>query len=139
MPHQDYDALRAEQRREHDPLTFTLFGHLYTCAPAPSLGDTFELMDAPEPMDNEAEALRALCRYIRRMVVPTDQAHWDQATYKLDIDDLPLLMAISVDLLEQYANRPTVPPSESSDGRPGTGPSANEQPAETTGGAASTP
>lgn len=141
MPHQDYDALRAELRRDvnDDPLTFTLFGHLYTCAPAPSLGDSFDLMDAPEPMNDEPEAVRALCRFIRRMLIEPDKIHWDQATYKLDGRDGPLIIAIGVDLTEQYANRPTEPPSGSSDGRPGTGAKSNAPPASTPGPAAPTP
>jgi hypothetical protein len=125
--HRDYDALRAEIEREHSPLTFTLFGHTYTTVTAPRLGDTFDLMDAPEPVgETEQEAVRALARFIRKMLVPEDRPRWDEALYRLGPEHGELVVRIATDMAEQYLARPTEPPSGSSSGRDGTGENSSE-------------
>lgn len=140
MPHQDFDALRRELEREHDPFTFALFGETYTTVTSPSIGDTLDLHAAPEYVgDTEEEAVLALCRFIRRMLDKDDQPRWDQALYQLRSEHGPLIMAIGAQLAEVYLNRPTGPPEESSSGRPGTGQSSSPQPASADGGRASTP
>jgi hypothetical protein len=114
----DYDAARAEMERATDPLRFILCGHTFTTVAAPRLGDTFELMDAPEPVgDTEEEAVRALSRFIRRSLIEVDRPKWDEVLYQLGPEHGPLIIRIGTDLAEQYLARPTEPPSESSSGR----------------------
>lgn len=135
--HRDYDALRAEIERQHDPLTFTLFGHKFTTVTAPRLGDVFDLLDAPEPVgETEQEAVRALARFIRKMLIPEDRPHWDEALYRLGPEHAELIVRVGTDLAEQYLARPTEPPDESSSGRPGTGESSSEPHDVTAGGTA---
>lgn len=140
MPHKDFDALRRDLEREHDPLTFTLCGELFTTVTSPRLGDTFDLMDAPEPLgETEEQAVRALCRFIRKMLRDEDRPRWDGVLFKLGPEHGRLIVEIGLELVEQYTNRPTVPPSESSDGRPSTGERSSGQPDEKPSTAASTP
>jgi len=118
VPTVDYDAARAEMERDDDPLHFTLCGETFTTVAAPRLGDTFDLMDAPEPIgDTEQEATRALSNFIRRCLVEADRPKWDQVLYKLGPEHGALIIQIGTDLAEQYLARPTEPPSESSSGR----------------------
>lgn len=122
MPHRDFDAMRAELTREHEPTTFALLGHTFTCVLAPRLADTFDLMDAPEPVGaNEAEGVRALCRFIRRLLIAEDRPRWDAALRELGPEDGAVIVELATWLVQEFVQRPFGPPSSSSDGPPGTG------------------
>lgn len=122
MAHRDFDALRAETQREFDPITFTLFGQTFTCVNSPRLADTFDLMDAPEiTPQNEAQAVRHLARYIRKMLIPEDQSRWDQALQALGMEDAHVVIELGTFLAQEYSRRPFGQPSSSSDGPSGTG------------------
>lgn len=132
MPHKDYDAVAASIQRRQEPLTFTFCGTLFTTAPTPTLGDTFDLLDAPEieigDLSNESRNCRVLASFIRSMLVDeAEKEKWDKVLYTARLELLPVLMLITNDLVEQYSARPTSPPVESPSTSPGPGPKRSQR------------
>lgn len=123
MPHQSFGAVRQGAQREPITFDFGLFGEeTFTVVPDPSLGDTFDLHDAPEPdPKNPLEAVRVLGRFIRRMLPPEDRPRFDAALYRIPSSHSHLIIDCA-----QWITRQTVPfasaPAESfSGGRRSTG------------------
>ena len=95
----------------------------FTVAMEPSLGDTFGLMDAPEPTpENEAQAVRALARFLERMIVPEERERFRALLYRLPRGQgSALLMEVAVRLVERVTGFPSEPSSSSAAGRRATG------------------
>lgn len=129
MPHRDFDVARRSWDVDRDPVTFALAGETFTVVPDPSLGDTFDLADAPDisaddfdpdrPADTQL--IRVLTRFLRRMIPPDDRARFDAALYKVPARHSGVIIEINAWITEQVIARPTVPPSSSSSGRQTTG------------------
>lgn len=136
MAHRSFGTVRAAVEREAVTFDFGLFGEeTFTVIPEPSLGDTFELYDAPEPAPgHELAAARVLARFIRRMLVPEDRQRFDAALFRIPVTE----MAVVIDCAEWIARRvmpfPSEPPTTSSGGRPPTttGDGSSPSPAGTT-------
>lgn len=127
-----FDAARAERRRHVDPLSFVLGGETFTCIPAPTLADTFDLADAPEPdLANLTELgqVRALVGFIDRLLVDTDRARFaDLLARRADPIDPLDVVHLGAQLAEAYAGRPTQPSSASGGGRRRTGRRSSSKP-----------
>lgn len=130
-PHRDFDAARAERAREADPVSFTLGGERFTCVVEPTLADTFALMDAPEPVDNESAAVHAILRFAGNLVVPADRARWAKMVkaQKRGKTRTPVspadIIELGVWLASEFTGRPSRPSSDLSAGRASTGPISN--------------
>lgn len=123
MPHQSFGAVRTQAERE--PVTFD-FGmydeHRFTVIPEPSLGDTFDLYDAPEPTpETMLDAARVCARFIRRMIVAEDRARFDEALVRIPASHAHLIVDACRYISEQVIGRPTEPLLSSSDGQRDTG------------------
>lgn len=138
--HRDFDAARraytATAGGLADPVTFALAGETFTCLPDPTLGDTFDLADAPD-IDVETwdsgnrvhmDLVRTLSAFIRRMLPPDDRPRYEAALYRVPVTHMPVIIDIAGYITEQVVNRPTVPPDDSSSGRPPTGDDSNSEP-----------
>jgi len=120
--HKDFDAARRAYAPDRDPVTFTLGGELFTVLPDPTLGDTFELYDAPEPTpENEQESVRILTRFIRRMIPEEERPRFDLALYRIPSTHGFVIIECATYIAEQVVQRPTEPPRTSSSGRRPTG------------------
>jgi hypothetical protein len=121
MPHRDFDAARAERERQVEPVTFTLGGEQFQCVLAPSVGDALDLADAPEPETSLIGSVRAIVRFVDKILVPADRARFAELIRKMDTPHGPVnaydLIEVGVWLGEEYAGRPTDPSSDSSGGR----------------------
>lgn len=104
-------------------ITVAIADEVFTVATEPSLGDTFDLMDAPEPTpENEAQAVRALSRFLERVIVPEDRARYQALLYRLPRGQGSLvLMKTATELVERLTGFPSAPPVSFSDTRRGTG------------------
>jgi len=130
VPHRSFDAARRAYEAQRDPVTFDYGGETFTVVPDPTLGDTFELMDAPEiTPETEQQAVRALVKFVRRMLPPEDRARFDQAHYRIPSTEGPVIIEMAAWIAEQVTTRPTVPPASSSGGRRTTGPRSTTRPA----------
>lgn len=125
MPHRDFDAARAERERKVEPVTFRLGGQDFTCVLAPSVGDALDLADAPEPEASLVGSVRAIVRFVDKMLVPEDRARFTALIHDMDTPHGPVnsydLIELGVWLGEEYGGRPTEPSTGSSDGRESTG------------------
>lgn len=125
MPHADFDASRRAYQIDRDPVTFTLGGETFTVLPDPSLGDTFDLADAPDitPADLSSDGspdlvlVRTLARFIRRMLPPDDRARYDKALYSVPSTHSYVIVECAVFITEQVTSRPSEPSGSSSPGR----------------------
>ena len=128
MPHQSFGAVRLVDPAE--PLTFD-FGMFseerLTVVPEPSLGDTFDLADCPEPTTpaTELEASRMCARFIRRMLIPEDRPRFDQALYRIPASHVSLVIDAARWITQEVLNRPFGPAASSSDGPPTTETNSN--------------
>jgi len=138
MPHADFSAVRVRALAE--PITFSLAGVRFTAMDRPSLGDVFELMDAPDPdfakiLEGDEATLgrscRALADFVRRLLVPDDKARWDRLLYELPNDQAGPLIEVAQWLVENMTGFPTTPPASSSGGRQRGGPSSKRSAAGT--------
>jgi hypothetical protein len=134
MPYQDFDAVRRERQRAFEPIQFVLAGKRFTCIAHPTLADSFELLDAPELRDDQgapiAAGVRALAEFIERSIAtPREQRAFRRLLGRRD-DPIDALTVIELGewLAEQYSGRPTVRPSDSSDGSLTPGPTSNTSP-----------
>lgn len=123
MAHRTFGAVRTAATKEPITFDFGLYSEeTFTVVPEPSLGDTFDLYDAPEPLpENEAVAIRVLARFIRRMLPPEDRVRFDQALYRIPITEAHIIMDVATYITEQATGFPTMPPTTSSRGRQPTG------------------
>lgn len=119
MPHRSFGAVRAGVEREPITFDFGLYGEeTFTVVPDPSLGDTFDLADAPEPNpDNMLEASRVLARFISRMLAPEDRPRFTQALYRIPATQCHLIVECAQYVAEHVTTVPTLPPASSSRGR----------------------
>lgn len=123
MPHQTFGAVRLAAEREPVTFDFGLYGEeTFTVMPTPSLGDTFDLADAPEPTpQNELESARVIARFIRRMLQPEDRPRFDAALYRIPSTHVGIIIDCGVWIAGQVTGRPTRPAPTSSSGRQATG------------------
>lgn len=127
--HRDFDVSRRAYAPERDPVTFTLGGETFTVLPDPTLGDTFDLADAPDisaaDFDPNGAAdlklVRILTSFIRRMVPEGDRPRFDVALYRIPSTQAYVIVECAEWITEQVVNRPTMPPASSSSGRQATG------------------
>ena len=119
MGHRTFGAVRTAATKEPITFDFGIYGEeTFTIIPEPTLGDTFDLFDAPEPIpENEAVAIRVLARFIRRMLAPDDRARFDQALYRIPITESHIIMDVATYITENATGFPTMPPTTSSSGR----------------------
>lgn len=123
MPHQSFGAVRAAAEREPTTFDFGLYGEeTFTVVPEPSLGDTFDLHDAPEPTPTTiVAAARAVARFIRRMLVESDRARFDQALYRIPSSEAHVIIEAGEYITRAVLGFPSEPAATSSDGRQATG------------------
>lgn len=128
--HRTFGAVRAATQR--DPITFDfgLYGEeTFTVIPTPTLGDTFDLYDAPERTpENLLDSARILARFIRRMLAPEDRTRFDAALYRIPSDEMHLIVECAEWIAEQVTGFPQVPSTSSSGGRRPNGRSSKRQP-----------
>jgi hypothetical protein len=129
MAHRSFGAVRLAPPR--DPITFDLglYGEdRFTVVPEPSLGDCFDLYDAPEPTPtNMLESARILARFVRRMVDPADQPRFDAALRRIPSTEAHVIVEAATWIAEQVTGFPTTPPGGSSAGRQPTGNSSRRK------------
>ena len=125
MPHRDFDAARAERERKTEPVTFRLGGEDFACVLAPSVGDALDLADAPEPEASLIGSVRAIVRFVDKMLVAGDRERFADLIRQMDTPHGPInsydLIELGVWLGEEFGGRPTEPSTGSSDGREPTG------------------
>lgn len=123
MAHRTFGAVRQSVQREPITFDFGIYGEeTFTVVPEPTLGDCFDLADAPEPTPTNAlEAARACSRFIRRMLDPTDHARFDAALHRIPSSEAIVIVDCAVWIAEQVTGFPTSPPGSSSAGRGNTG------------------
>ena len=129
MPHRDFDAARAERERQVEPVTFTLGGEDFTCVLAPAVGDALDLADAPEPESSLIGSVKAITKFIDKILVPADRAKFKKLLRKIDTPHGPInsydVIEVGVWLSEEFAGRPTEPSTDFSGGRATTGPTSS--------------
>lgn len=132
MPTIDFDAARAERRRERDPLAFVLGGEHFTCLPVIPVGAGLDLADAPERSDQTGAHVRGLIAFIKNTLVDDDLDRFDKVlrakTDPVGADDL---FDVAVALSQEYTGRPTSPSTDSSGGRDSTGETSSSEHFET--------
>lgn len=123
MPHQSFGAVRTVAEREPVTFDFGMFGEeTFTVVPEPTLGDTFDLADAPEPTpDTMLDAARVCAKFVRRMLVAEDRPRFDQALYRIPASHAHLIVDATRYITEQVIGRPSQPSATSSGGRRRTG------------------
>lgn len=126
----DFDAARRE-RQAHtprpEPVRFLLGGETFTLLDAIPLGATLDLHDAPEPTPETLnEAVVALVRFVDRVLVDEDRERFKELLRRRNdpIDGWDII-ELGDRIARHFANRPTVPSSDSSAGRPPDGESSN--------------
>lgn len=131
MAHRSFGAVRRAAEREPITFDFGRYGEeTFAVVPDPSLGDTFELHDAPEPTPtNMLETSRILARFIRRMLSPEDRPRFDAALYRIPSTEVQIIIDCAAYITEQVSGFPTRPPTDSSAGRRRTGSSSKRKPA----------
>lgn len=131
MPHQSFGTVRnAEVEREPISFDFGMFSEeSFTVIPDPSLGDTLDLYDAPEPSpDSDLASVAVLVRFIRRMIAPADKARFDQALYRIPSSHGFLIVDAAAWIVEQITPFDLPPAGNSSGGRQHTGTTSKTQP-----------
>lgn len=131
MPHQSFGAVRVGVEREPITFDFGLYGEeTFTVVPEPTLGDTFDLYDAPEPdPTNPLEAARAIARFIRRLIVAEDRDRFDEALRRIPSSQAMVIVEAGAWVAEQVSGFPTKPPANSSAGRRTGGTTSKKRPA----------
>ena len=128
MPHRDFDAMRREFDVEHDPITFDFMGRTWTVSPNPTLGDTFELADAPQAVlakiedENLLQVTKVLVDFIGRMLsTPEQKILWKAVTYEVPATYGTLIIAIATYITEEVTGVPFELREDSSSGQGSTG------------------
>ncbi len=121
MAHRTFGAVRTAAEREPITFDFGLYGEeTFIVRPDPSLGDTFDLLDAPEPAPGtqpDVALVQTLARFIRRMLVPEDRPRFDQTLYRIPSTEAHLILEAATFIAEQVTGFPTAPSTSSSGGR----------------------
>lgn len=119
MTHRSFGTVRLTAER--DPITFDfgIYGEeTFTVIPEPMLGDTLDLLDAPEPTPtDELEAVRAITRFIRRLLAPEDRPRFSAALGRIPAAEAHIILELGTWITEQVTGFPTTPPAPSSRGR----------------------
>lgn len=128
--HRSFGAVRAAVTKEPVTFDFGLYGEeSFTVVPDPTLGDTFDLYDVPEPLaTNDLEAARACARFIRRMLPPEDRPRFDLALHRIPSSECGIIVECCAWIAEQVTTFPTEPPRSSSSGRQRNGQSSRARP-----------
>jgi hypothetical protein len=128
--HQSFGTVRAGVEREPITFDFGIYGEdTFTIVPEPTLGDTFDLADAPEPTtSNMLDASRAMARFIRRLLAPEDKQRFDLALYRIPASQAHVIVEAGAWIAEQVSGFPTVPPASSSGGRRTAGMTSKKRP-----------
>ncbi len=124
MPRRSFGAARRSAAAERIVFTLGPFFEEFTVVPEPSLGDTLEVYAAPEPSpSNMIESAAILAKFIRRMLVPEDRDRFDRTLYRMTpaSDAAVAIVDCACWITEQVTGFPTVPPGDSSPGRPTSG------------------
>ena len=134
MPHSTFGAVRLTAQREPITFTFGVWGEdVFTVVPEPSLGDCFDLADAPEPVaSNMLEAAAVLARFIERMLDVDDRPRFREALKRIPASEAHVIVEAATWITEQVTGFPTGPSKPSSVGRPITGRNSKPKPAGST-------
>lgn len=140
MAHRDFDAARRAHQVDRDPVTFTLGGETFEVVLTPSLGDTFDLADAPPvrigadgrpqfdaDSPDDLTLVRVLTRFLQRSLPLDERAKFDRALYRIPSHDAGVIIEAAVYVTEQMTAHPSGPPGSSSSGRHTTGPTSNSE------------
>lgn len=136
--HRSFDAVRRSYTKGAiAPVEFTLAGERFTCLCDPTLGDTFELADAPDIKADDFDPqnrlhltlIRQLCDYIRRMLPLEERDRWDKVLYSIPVSHMVVMIEIADYITRAVIDRPTGPSSTSSDGRRVNGSGSKRRPA----------
>lgn len=129
MPHRSFGAAPVQSLREPISFDFGVYGEQqFTVTPQPSLGDTFDVMDLPEPNPtNIAESARILAKFVSRMLAPEDRPRFAEALYRIPAERADLIVDCAAYIAEQVSGFPTSPRSSSSAGRSKTGSPSKRQ------------
>jgi hypothetical protein len=130
MAHRDFDASRRAYHVERDPVTFTLGGETFEVLLDPSLGDTFDLYDAPEVRYNDdgtvaydagrqddLQLVRVLTRFLERALPLEQRPTFQRALYRIPAAQAGVIIEAAMWIVEQVTAFPTGPPASSSRGR----------------------
>lgn len=124
MSHRTFGAVKRAATREPITFDFGVYGEeRFTITPEPSLGDCFQLYDAPEKTPtNLLEVARACARFIRSMIDPKDRRRFDEALTRIPASEAGIIFEAAEWITEQVTGFPTPPPEDSSSGRQTSGP-----------------
>jgi hypothetical protein len=116
-----YELARRERNAKREPQKIVMGGEEFTLLPTIPISASFDLHDAPEPKDGDdmtAEAIRALCGFIRLALIDDDQPRFDALLARREdaIDGADVLSYGRI-MAEVYLGFPTDPPTGSSGGR----------------------
>jgi hypothetical protein len=120
----EVEAARRERAARRTPRTFPFGGQTFTLLPVVPIGLGFDLMDAPEPADDEAGAARALAWFIRECLASEEeQARWDAVLRdRTDPIDPQAIIELGACVAEVYAAPfASEPSAASAGGRPTSG------------------
>jgi hypothetical protein len=132
VPHKTFGATRVGTAREPITFDFGLYGEeRFTIVPTPSLGDTLDLYDTPEPTpENEFETVRVLVRFIRRMIDPDDVPRFNEALKRIPSDQGHIIIDLATWITEEVAaGFPIEPAPTSSSGQRVNGGGSRRKPA----------
>jgi hypothetical protein len=131
MAHRSFGAVRLSPGREPISFDFGLYGEeRFVVVPEPTLGDCFDLADAPDPTPTNAlEAARACSKFIERMLDPADLPRFRAVLHRIPSTEAHVIVEAATFIAEAVTGFPTVPPASSSGGRRATGKSSKSRPA----------
>lgn len=123
MAHQSFGTVRVGPERKPITFDFGIYGEeTFTVVPEPSLGDTFDVQDAPEPNPtNILEVSRVLARFIRRMLEPEDRPRFDDALKRIPASQAHIVYECAIWITRQITPFHQPPADTSSVGRSRTG------------------
>lgn len=129
MAHRSFGTVRLAPEREPITFDFGLYGEeTFTVVPEPSLGDCFDLADAPDPTPtNFLEASRACAKFIERMLAPEDRPRFRSALHRIPSSEAMVIVECATFIAEAVSGFPTEPPAPSSRGRKPTGTSSRQK------------
>lgn len=130
MPHQSFGAVRIGAEREPITFDFGLYGEeRITVKPEPTLGDTFDLLDAPEFDPNNAmSTVRFFAEFIRKMVIPEDVERFNDALRRIPGSQAHIVYEAAAWITGQLIPFKSAPPASSSRGRRAGGASSKRKP-----------
>jgi len=123
VPYRDFDAARrAYAGPDREPIEFTYGGERFTCLPDPTLGDCFDIHDAPELDPNDFDpnrpedllGVRSLAKFIEKMLPYEDRPRFQKAHYSIPSSQAIVIYECAGYIVEEYTNRPTEPSGTSS-------------------------